>query len=98
VTSSIKTTNKTSRGNTDGQSYEDGGKVYYRHAARRSIPYVNSLWEIFDVRTVMQCDNYTVVDRFIEPTISVRIVLKQNTTFDKHLSFILSLLSKYTPH
>ena len=46
----------------------------------------------------MQCDNYTVVDRFIEPTISVRIVLKQNTTFDKHLSFILSLLSKYTPH
>jgi len=63
VTFSIKTTNKITRGNTDGQSFEDGEKVYYRQAARRSITYVNSLWEIFDVRMVIQCDNYTLVDR-----------------------------------
>jgi hypothetical protein len=52
---------------------------------------------MFDVRMVIQRDNYTLVDRLIETVISVRIVLKQNTTFDKRHSFILSLLSKYTP-
>jgi len=55
----------------------------YRHAARRSITYVNSLWEIFDVRMVTHCEQYTLVDRLIEPVISVRIFLKQNTHFDK---------------
>lgn len=94
---SIKTANKITRGNTDGQSSEDGAKVYYRHAARRSFTYVYS-WEIFDVRMVTHCDNYTLVDRLIETVISVRIVLKQNTPFGKYNSFILSLLSKYTPH
>ena len=42
--------------------------------------------------------SYTLVDRLIEPVISVGIVLKQNTPFDKNHSFILSLLSTYTPH
>ena len=97
VTLSIKTTNKITRGSTDSQSSEDGEKFYYRHAARRSITYVNSLCEIFDVRMVIQCDNYTLVDRLIEPVISDGTVLKQNTSFQKYHTLILSVLTKYTP-
>jgi hypothetical protein len=35
------------------------------------------------LRMVTHCEQYTLVDRLIEPVISVRIILKQNTHFDK---------------